>query len=594
MPIERMARMLVIVVALAALAVEDRIAAQRSLPRPDACTTQALGPAVVNVPSIVVKPRFLLNGQPFPGAEGGAALLTLWASEASDLYSGPQLVLGETHLPHNSVRVIPGVYDVYYSWISGSGVPRNQLTRVLREVTLDRDRELIVDVAMIGVGGVKQHNGNPFGFDGAAALSLRAVGGPGEVPLGAAQPAEFQVSIIPGTYAFEYHWQQGADFPANRHAAVRQLDLQTPVADLVLNVPSVIQPFAFRHNGAAFPSTEFDRGDLVLRRGAREEVVAGSSHEGGATIRVIPGSYDVHWRHVVGANVPNNQDTRIGRGLLANGMLRVIDVPSLEVSGTFLVNGQPTPQSEFENARISLVGKEDGDTLVLGQTRNGGYAKRLVPGVYGIVYESLTGETTMPANPRAMLAAAWRVENSPERTIDIPAGTAKGDLLWNGDQFPSSEFNSGQIYAMPAAADWHPVPLGRTHHGGFDRVLIPGRYHAAYAHVVGSVLPQNTFATFGPLRRVPEDEVTWALDVSSGPLEVSYFHNGAPLPQGGAQNARVHLARGPNYLRLYDSIEGTRTLEAIEGRFDLYYEFRGGPDLPRNAFMRFGCWDLVR
>jgi hypothetical protein len=211
------------------------------------------------------------------------------------------------------------------------------------------------------------------------------------------------------------------------------------------------------------------------------------------------------------------------------------------------------------------------------------------------VYESLTGETTLPANPRATLAPAWRVETSPARTIDIPAGTYKGDFLWNGGQFPSSEFNSGLIYAMPAAADWHPVSLGRTHHGGFDRLLLPGRYRAAYAHVVGSVLPQNTLATFGPQRRVLEDlDVTWAIDVPSGPLEVSYFHNGTPLPEGGAQNARVHLARGPNYLRLHDSIEGTRTLEAVEGKFDLFYEFRGGPDLPRNAFMRFGCWHLIR
>ncbi len=33
---------------------------------------------------------------------------------------------------------------------------------------------------------------------------------------------------------------------------------------------------------------------------------------------------------------------------------------------------------------------------------------------------------------------------------------------------------------------------------------------------------------------------------------------------------------------------------AMEGRFDLYYQYRGGPDLPGNAFMRFGCWNLVR
>ena len=76
MPIGRTPRMLVLAVASTALAAEGRIAAQRSLPRPDGCTTQTLGVAAIDVPSIVVQPRFLLNGKPFPGAEAGAALLT--------------------------------------------------------------------------------------------------------------------------------------------------------------------------------------------------------------------------------------------------------------------------------------------------------------------------------------------------------------------------------------------------------------------------------------------------------------------------------------------------------------------------------------
>ena len=160
------ARMLILIVA-AALAVEDRIAAQVPSAAQGACTPQIAGPAVFDVPSVAVQPRFRLNGRTFPGPEAGAALFTLWASEASDYFDGPQLVLGETHLPPHTVRVVPGVYDVYYSWITGSDVPRNHLTRVLHRVSLDRDRDLTIDVPMIRVGGVKQHNGNPFGYDGA-------------------------------------------------------------------------------------------------------------------------------------------------------------------------------------------------------------------------------------------------------------------------------------------------------------------------------------------------------------------------------------------------------------------------------------------
>ncbi len=199
---------------------------------------------------------------------------------------------------------------------------------------------------MIRVAGLKRHNGSPFGYDGVAALSLRGVDWPGEVPLGGAQPSEFEVAIIPGRYAFEYDWQQGADFPNNRHAVVAQLDLLTRDERLVLNVPSVIQPFEFLHNGAPFLNSLFDRGDLVLRRG-REEVFLGSSHESSAAVRLIPGAYDVHWRHVAGANVPGNRFARVKKALVTNGALRVIDVPSLEVSGDILLNGQPPPASDI-------------------------------------------------------------------------------------------------------------------------------------------------------------------------------------------------------------------------------------------------------
>ena len=572
---------------------QQRPAAQAS--DPALCTPQTLGPAIVDIPSVAINPRFLLNGQPFPGAEAGLAVFTLWASDTLELYNGPQLILGESNLPTHTVRVVPGVYDVYYSWMGGTGVPRNQHTRVMHRVTLDRDRALAIDVPMIRIGGRKLHNGSEFNFEGAASLSLRGVDWPATVPLGAVQPAEFETRIIPGRYALEYDWQQGVNFPNNRHAVVRRLDLAASVDNLDLNVRSVIQPFQFLHNGAAFPNSLFEYGELALRRGEREEVRIGPSFESSPVVRVIPGSYDVHWRHRAGANVPKNADARVQRRVRADGELRVIDVPSLEVSGTFLVNGLPTPMSEFENARISLAGRSNDDTLELGETRYGAYLARVIPGIYDIVYEHVAGAATMPANPRATLARKWRVEDGPERTIDVPVGIYSGAFRLNGSDFGGGEFLRGEIHAVPVAADAAPVSLGYTNYGGFDRRLLPGRYRASYTHVAGTDLPQNLATTFGPARRVIGDaEVIAELDVLAGILEFSYLHNGTPMPEGGAQNARVHLVWGNAYLQLHDSHWGPRDIMAMEGPYNLYYEYRGGPDLPVNAFMPFGCWRLER
>ena len=71
------------------------------------CRRQAIGPVVFDVPSVTIRPQFRLNGQPFPA--GGAAVITLWASEPSRLFDGPQLSLGLTSDPPEAVRVIPGL-----------------------------------------------------------------------------------------------------------------------------------------------------------------------------------------------------------------------------------------------------------------------------------------------------------------------------------------------------------------------------------------------------------------------------------------------------------------------------------------------------
>jgi hypothetical protein len=66
------------------------------------------------------------------------------------------------------------------------------------------------------------------------------------------------------------------------------------------------------------------------------------------------------------------------------------------------------------------------------------------------------------------------------------------------------------------------------------------------------------------------------------------------MPMGGPDNYQVHLQRDANHVPLLESIWGTWDWRVMEGTFDLFYQYRGGPNLPKNAFMRFGCWELVR
>ncbi|HEY5908845.1 MAG TPA: hypothetical protein VIZ31_12440, partial [Vicinamibacteria bacterium] len=279
---------------------------------------------------------------------------------------------------------------------------------------------------------------------------------------------------------------------------------------------------------------------------------------------------------------------------------RILDVPSLEISGDIRVNGLAPPESVYESARLSLAAENGPDRALLGDTPAGHYSARVVPGRYDIVYEHLAGSgNIMPSNPRATLARGWRVAAQPSRSIDIPAGTYEASFLLNGEAFPETAYDSGRIYLVPLKGGGEPVVLGFTYDGGVARRLLPGVYRSAYAREAGgTIVPTNSFTTFGPLVRVRQGEgpaaLSDVLDVRAAGLSVSYEHNGVPLPEGGPENARLHLHRGDNYLQLLDSAQGTSERIAMEGTFDLFYEYRGGPDLPRNAFMRFGCWDLLR
>jgi len=565
---------------------------------PTDCVRRAIGPVTIDVPSVRIRPSFRLDGKPFPGGRAGSAVITLWASDPSPLFDGPQLSLGQTDQPPKSVRVVPGVYDVYYSWQSGSLIPRNKLTRILRRVSLLEDGELVVDVKMVRIAGFKRHNGKPFADDGSIArLSLRLADGRGEVPLGGILPSPFVVRVIPGVYSLRYEWAAGRAIPRNARAMVLQgLSLEQDASNQVLDVPSVRQEFEFLTNGVPFPSSAFESGNMVLTTEAGDEVPLGPTHQAPLPVRVVPGNYDARFRWLAGATlVPRNLDGFVER-VLVNGSLRVIDVPSVEVSGSFLLNGAAPPNSAVENARINLVVPDSPDRVELGQTRWAAFESRVIPRRYDVEYEHVAG-AALPRNPRAILSRGWDVTRLPNRTIDIPAGRFHGSLLFNGEPFPGSEFERGDIYAVPLARDASPLILTQTRYNAYDFILLPGRYQLAYALVAGgSTVPRNTFTTFDRPQQVArgENRESPVIDMFAADLAVTYEHQGVPMPMGGADHYQVHLQRDANHVPLLDSIWGTWDWRVMEGTFDLFYQYRGGPSLPKNAFMRFGCWELVR
>ena len=236
---------------------------------------------------------------------------------------------------------------------------------------------------MIRVGGVKQHNGLAFAEDDSAAeLRLRRVGGRGHVPLGGTLPSEFRVRLIPGAYAFEYDWEAGRHDspkpPRGRSPNGPREERGQPGPERAECRPGFrLPPQRRRPFRAPCTPTETSFSAEVTGR----KCWPAPLDQPPTTVRLIPGTYDAHWRYVAGSRCRATKTHGSGEGLVIDGSPQVIDVPSLEVSGDILLNGQAPPHTAYENAQLSLASADGVDRAYLGQTFYGGFSSRVVPGL---------------------------------------------------------------------------------------------------------------------------------------------------------------------------------------------------------------------
>lgn len=568
------------------------LTADRPASAAPACVGQAFGGATIDVPSVVVRPRFRLNGLPFPA--NGAAEFFL--ADRAHGFPGMQLALGRTDRPLRAIRLVPGRYDVVYAYRGGNGVPANAGATV-GQVDALADGPLVIRAAMVALEVRKRHNGLPYA--GTALASLRLVGrdGLGEVALGGMSAATVHTLAVPGSYDVEYTWVSGNGLPRNRHAVLRRLVLGAQGAQSVtIDVPSVVQRVDFRHNGAPFPASVYARGDLVLTRGADEEVRLGSSHQQSATVRIIPGAYAAHYRRVAGAGVvPVNADAVVAT-LRLDGAPAVLDVRSVVVRGDLRLNGKTPPASAYDEGRITLV-TAAGDRAILGDTADGRFETRVATGTYDVAYERLAGGTVVPANTRTRFATGWKVQARPVRNLDVPAGTFAAIVRLDGAAFPGSVYEAGRIALLPLAGG-DAVVLGDTTSSTHAVRLLPGRYRALFSRLAGGgIVPANVATPFG------DDLVVRAnggaptlpalLDVPAGRLEITPLHNGVGVADGLA-NGRLHLGwHGASAAVLGTLRDGAISRVLMPGRYDLYYEsLGGGAALPANAFAYLGCWEI--
>ena len=560
---------------------------------PAPCIDVAAGDGTpFDVQSIVITPQFRLNGKQFP------VDATRYANFYLANADGYQVLLGSTSmalLP--SVRVVPGLYDIVYEYVTGPNIPLNHGARLSRNLWLGADRTLTIEVSSVKVNAEFRHNGVLFANDAGNAgnVFLDAIHYGGEAALGSTSQQQADFTILPGAYRLIYRHDAGNSVPFNDNARLGRHDLDVSGTH-VFDVPSVVVNVTFRLNGGSFPNSAYERGDFSLEGTEAGTVELHDSTVTSVQRRIIPGQYGVHWQRVAGGGVvPINDDAIVaGPYDLTDTASVLADVQTVDVSGDYFVNGEAPPASAYESGETYAVDPNTGAKTILGRTHEQAYAARIVAQHYAVGYRIAAGGTILPSNPDTVLIADWDPVALPARDIDIPVGGFVATASFNGNPFPNSVYESASLFLQPLSGG-PPTILGSTTLAQFDRRLLPGSYFVTYRLDAGTQLPRNLIAPVPGTRVISAASDTNDTIVVAGVgIERNVTLNGAAFPAG--TNARLRWrARHPygdDNAFWGDTSDGTLANQVIAGQYDVMYDHETGATLPQNSHQRLACWNV--
>ena len=563
---------------------------------------------IVNVRSSLVQPVFRLNGGPFPAIPAQSARFFLVPRE------GGWIELGSSDATAPQVRVLDGVYDVMYRWHAGTQVPRNFDARVMQNVLVAGDRQLLIDVPSTLLQGNLTMNGAPFPQLGPAGgfLSLRSVYGLGGLPLASTNASNYTVRLIPGSYRLRYAAPgTPSAIPANQSALLDRINIEpASTVQRHFDIPAVITQFVFRVDGLPPPSSALEYGKLSLRTADGDRVDLAESRSQALTLRLIPGRYDAWWEWMAGSQVPANADSMFAPGVDIAAGIVFLDVPSREFAGDFLVNGAAAPGMIVESGKVWMRDPHSGADVFLGGTDFGLFNRRLIPGVYDLLYSVVSGSGIVPANNEVAFERGRLVTALPAADVDVPSVLLAWNLTLNGGPFPADVIESGRI-AVRSPDDLQSVDLGSTDFlGGAQgqgsvRRLVPGSYRPSYSLFSGSsFVPANSNATLDDtFEVVAGGGPMQTIDVRVGLWNFLFRNNGVAFAVDPARRASFALRHRDDsvFWGTTDLPSGPRrlisnVLPLDDGRTATvhYTWLAGGPaEMPRNVDTPVSCHVLL-
>jgi hypothetical protein len=447
----------------------------------------------VDIPETILAGTITVNGAPL--ATDDAVTLSLRNA------AGDTVTIASSSGGSYAARVVPGTFDLFLSSNVvgvGSATPGNQLARIATDVVIAADTTRFdVDVPSVAVSGTIAIGGVPAGPTSRGRVYLRNAAGD-VVTIAVANNAAYEARVVPGSYDLYFAGNEDALSVANQNVRLRTGVVVAPAGPTVLDVdvPSAVVAGTIHFDGIPPEATE--RIHLVLRTADGDYAQIPWSGDGGYSVNVVPGSYDLYYSkdNTVPAATPANQLAKLRSGVVVtrNGTtLLDIDVASTLVMGTLKINGAPAAAG---NSGIVTLRSADGDKAVIASTARGTFSVRVVPGRYDLYYTRTASPanttTAAPANHAARLQTGLVL--APGATtvldIDIPSATVSGMITINGTS--SGTDDHGTLMVQNAAGDFG--PFASTNGGAYSARLVPGTYDLYYSHAgkIGDTTPMNT------------------------------------------------------------------------------------------------------
>ncbi|HWB81432.1 MAG TPA: hypothetical protein VG755_41000 [Nannocystaceae bacterium] len=554
--------------------------------------------ATLDIPVMTGAIDFTVGGLVPPKSDYEDA--TLWLRNRN---SGDAVLLGNTHddgpFPFSVVR---GEYDVYYEHESGGTVlPRNRKA-VVGHLFPEDSGTIALDVPVVHVQGAITIDGQvpPDSSYDSGRLWLRNLDSGDEVLLGDTHEGTIDVRVMPGEYALHYALQAGGtNVPLNRDAHLYDVkvaagDPETPM-QLDVAIDTVAVNGAITIGGQVPPASAYENGRIrLVGVGGADEIVLGETRDAAFEARVVPGTYEVIYERIAGSTmVPANMRAYLNTIALDSDGEMPIDVPVVSLAGAFTINDAPPPVDPGDDGLVTLR-TDAGDAVVLGNTHDGGYARRVVPGYYDVYYGQDQSAGGVPTNTNARVLVALDA-NLDQDALDIDIGkiTVSGSILVDGMTPPTSDYDDGHIYLRDIETGDSAL-LASTRAGQFTAAVVPGLYDIVYVvETPGPELPINAAAVLDTIDVSQQAEFDVEVDVVA--LGGAITIDGATPPATSLEAGLLALrdARTGDELLLGSTASGGFAQPVTPGDYLVFYRVQqSSGEVPLNSNANLGCWTL--